>query len=62
MDNLAAYSPKGADLATGLIAVLASPNKLTGSLLVVGGVAVDTISTYWDKRKERRAGRRDNAD
>jgi hypothetical protein len=45
-----AYSPKHAGLFTGLVAVLATPNRMVAGGLVVLGWAVDTTATYIGRR------------
>jgi hypothetical protein len=57
-DPAVAYAPPGTALVGGLVGVFASPNRWVGMTIVVGGVMVETFSTYWSRRKERR-GRRD---
>jgi hypothetical protein len=54
IDNVVAYSPKGAGLVSGLLGVLASPNRWVGAALVVSGTVVDVVSTWWDRRQRRK--------
>lgn len=49
-----AYGPKGVAIGTGLVGVLASPNKLVAVLFVVGAGVIDTIATAWSRWYERR--------
>jgi hypothetical protein len=55
-----AYAPRGVGLIGGLTAVLTTPNKVVGVALVVGGVVVDAVTTFWTRRMERRSQQNGN--
>jgi hypothetical protein len=48
-----AYSPRVVAFGTGAAAIWATTGRVAATVILAGVVIVDTLSTWWDRNKER---------
>jgi hypothetical protein len=53
LDTSISYSPHAATLTSGLAALWLAPSRGAATVMVVGGVLIDALASYWDRRRSR---------